>query len=87
MIGPLFVRSLRSIAPVLLALAAIAVMYAASIVYLYDPAVSESLVAMQEAMPELFAAFNMANVASTLLDFLINYLYGFLFTVLLTIYR
>lgn len=85
MIGPLFVRSLRSIAPVLLALAAIAVMYAASIVYLYDPAVSESLVAMREAMPELFAAFNMANVASTLLDFLINYLYGFLFTVLLIV--
>lgn len=85
MIAPLFIRSLRSLAPMLIALASIAVMYAASIVYLYDPAVSESLTAMQEAMPELFAAFNMANVASTLLDFLINYLYGFLLAALLIV--
>ena len=52
------------------ALVAVAVMYIAEVAYLYDPEVSESLALIQEAMPELFAAFGMANAASTLLDFL-----------------
>ncbi len=85
MIRALFVRSLRSVAIVMAILVVIAGMYIASVVYLYDPTVSESLAVMQEAMPELFAAFGMANAASTLLDFLINYLYGFLFTALLIV--
>lgn len=81
----LFVRSLRSVVLVMAILVVIAGAYIASVVYLYDPAVSESLAVMQAAMPELFAAFGMANAASTLLDFLINYLYGFLFTALLIV--
>lgn len=85
MIRALFARSLRSVAGVLAALVAVAVMYVAVVAYLYDPEVSESLALMQEAMPELFAAFGMANVASTLLDFLINYLYGFLLTAVLVV--
>ena len=85
MIPALLARSLRGVAPVLAALAAVAVMYVASVAYLYDPAVSESLALMQEAMPELFAAFNMTNAAATLLDFLVNYLYGFLLTIVLVI--
>ena len=85
MIHALFMRSLRSIAAVLGVLAAVAVMYIATVAYLYDPEVSESLALMQEAMPELFAAFGMANVASTLLDFLINYLYGFLLSAVLVV--
>lgn len=80
MIRALFTRSLRSVAAVLGVLTAVAVVYITTVAYLYDPEVSESLALMQEAMPELFAAFGMANVASTLLDFLINYLYGFLLT-------
>lgn len=86
MIRALFARSMRSLIVVIAVLVAVAVMYVASVVYLYDPSVSESLAIMQEAMPELFAAFGMANAASTLLDFLINYLYGFLFTALLIVF-
>lgn len=82
MIRALFTRSLRSVAVVLAVLVAVAVMYIAEVAYLYDPEVSESLALIQEAMPEFFAAFGMANAASTLLDFLINYLYGFLLTAL-----
>lgn len=85
MIPALFVRNMRSSAVVIVVLVSVALMYIASVVYLYDPAVSESLTAMQEAMPDLFAAFGMANTATTLLDFLINYLYGFLFTALLIV--
>lgn len=70
MIRALFTRSLRSVAVVLAVLVAVAVMYIAEVAYLYDPEVSESLALIQEAMPELFAAFGMANAASTLLDFL-----------------
>lgn len=84
-IRALFTRSLRSVAVVLAVLVAVAVMYIAEVAYLYDPEVSESLALIQEAMPELFAAFGMANAASTLLDFLINYLYGFLLTALLVV--
>lgn len=80
MILPLFRRSILSVAAVLAAICVFLIFYIASIVYLYDPSVSESLQQMQDAMPELFAAFDMANPTSTLCDFLLNYLYGFLFT-------
>lgn len=80
MILSLFRRSILSVAAVLAAICVFLIFYIASIVYLYDPSVSESLRQMQDAMPELFAAFGMANPTSTLCDFLLNYLYGFLFT-------
>ena len=35
---------------------------------------------MMASMPELFAAFGMATQATTLTDFMLNYLYGFLLT-------
>ncbi len=86
---PLLCRSLRSISAVVLAIAVVLVFYIGSVVYLYDPEVSESLRLMQEAMPELFAAFGMANPSDSLCDFLLNYLYGFMFAgalVLLAVY-
>lgn len=85
MSSALLARSLRASAAVLIALAAVIALYAVEVVYLYDPAVSESLALMQQALPELFEAFGMANPASTLLDFLINYLYGFLLTAALVL--
>lgn len=80
MIPPLFARSLRSVAAALAAIVAVLAFYVGTVVYLYDPEASESLLLMQEAMPELFAAFGMANASSSLCDFLLNYLYGFMFT-------
>lgn len=80
MILPLFNRSLRSLLAVIVAIVVVLVFYIGTVVYLYDPEVSESLQLMQEAMPELFAAFGMANASSSLCDFLLNYLYGFMFT-------
>ena len=85
MIPALLARSLRSVAVVLAALVAVAVLYIAEVVCLYDPEVSESLALMQEALPELFAAFGMANPSATLLDFLLNYLYGFLLTAVVAV--
>lgn len=79
MSAPLLGRSLRSLSAVVLAVAVVLVFYIGAVVYLYDPEVSESLRLMQEAMPELFAAFDMAHPSATLCDFLLNYLYGFMF--------
>lgn len=59
--------------------AAVLTMYSAIITGMYDPELGESLNLMMESMPELFAAFGMSDPGSTLVEFLINYLYGFLF--------
>ena len=80
MSATLFKRSLRSAAAVMAAIVVVLAFYIAMVAYLYDPEVSESIQLMQAAMPELFEAFGMANPSATLLDFLLNYLYGFLFT-------
>lgn len=57
-------------------------MYVSVIVAMFDPALGESLNMMAESMPELFSAFGMANVGSTLLEFVANYLFGFLLLVM-----
>ena len=53
-------------------------MYAGMIIAMYDPKLGDSLKMMAESMPQLFAAFGMLNVGSSLLEFVANYLYGFL---------
>lgn len=66
---------------ILLIFAAVLTMYTSMIVSMFDPELGESLNLMKESMPGLFAAFNMSSPGTTLLDFLLNYLYGFLFVV------
>lgn len=56
-------------------------MYAGIIISMYDPDMNSSLAIMAESMPEIFAAFGMMNVSTTLIDFITNYLYGFLLIV------
>ena len=56
-------------------------LYSSVIVAMYDPTLGESLHMMAEAMPQLFAAFGMSDPGVTLLDFLTNYLYGFILIV------
>lgn len=76
----LFAKELRANAFVAAIIAAVLAMYIGVIVSMFDPDLGASLDMMMESMPELFAAFGMANAATTLTDFLINYLYGFLLT-------
>lgn len=61
---------------------AVCAMYIAVIVAMFDPELGELMNQMAAAMPDLFAAFGMGAAAATLLDFLLNYLYGFLLLVL-----
>lgn len=78
MVWPLFWRELRSCALPVLVFACVLALYAGVVVGMYDPGLGASLELMRDAMPELFAAFGMADQGSTLLEFLVNYLYGFL---------
>lgn len=81
MVWSLFKRELRSCALPTLVIACVLALYAGVIVSMYDPSLGASLELMRDAMPELFAAFGMADQGSTLLEFLVNYLYGFLLVV------
>lgn len=53
--------------------------YGGMITMMFDPKMGDSLKAMADSMPDLFAAFGMLNVGTTLLEFVSGYLYGVLF--------
>ena len=78
----LFTKELRSYAIPTLVVTAILAMYIACIAYMYDPEIAQSLDDLMDIMPELYAAFGMANPTDSMLDFLLNYLFGFLFTLM-----
>ncbi|WP_346694991.1 ABC transporter permease subunit [Thermophilibacter mediterraneus] len=81
MILPLFRHELRSCLLPTAIIAAVVILYACVIIGMYDPELGESLALMRDAMPELFAAFGMADQGTTLLEFVVNYLHGFLLVV------
>lgn len=54
-------------------------LYITMIISMFDPALSKSIEAMRESMPEIFALVGMSAPGVTLLDFIVNYLFGFLF--------
>lgn len=78
---PLFKKELRTSWKMGLIFCVVLAMYTLMITAMYDPALGDSLAVMAQSMPELFAVFGMANAYTTLLGFLANYLYGFLFIV------
>lgn len=61
-------------------------MYSVMITMMFDPKLAESLQMMSKSMPQLFSAFGMANVGTTLLEFVTGYLYGILLTALPGVY-
>lgn len=79
---PLFVRESRAGWKMLLVFLAILAVYGSMVVALYDPETSASLAEIAEAMPDVFAAFGMAEMSTDLTEFLANYLYNFLFVAL-----
>lgn len=74
----LFGKELKANLFVSVVIAAVLAMYVTVIVSMFDPELGESLDLMMQSMPELFAAFGMATQGATLLDFMLNYFYGFL---------
>lgn len=75
-------KEIKSNYKILLIFLAILSIYCSMIVAMYDPKLGESLNMMAESMPHLFAAFGMMNPGLTLLDFISNYLYGFILIVI-----
>ncbi|MEO4054805.1 ABC transporter permease subunit [Solibacillus sp. CAU 1738] len=61
---------------------AVLMLYIISIVYMYNPEMSNTLNQLTESMPELMAAFGMSNFGDTIIEFLSTYLYGFLLLIL-----
>ena len=52
--------------------------YSVMITMMFDPKLGDSLRMMADSMPQMFAAFGMADVGTTLLEFVTGYLYGIL---------
>ena len=57
---------------------ALITLYGTVITLMFDPDIGQGMNELAKSMPELFAAFGMKDPGSTMLDFLINYLYGFI---------
>lgn len=79
MIGALFRKEMKSNWILLVIFLAVLSVYGGMITMMFDPKLGDSLRAMSESMPDLFAAFGMINVGTTLLEFVSGYLYGILF--------
>lgn len=79
---PLLRRELRANYKMILLFTAVITLYSTVIIAMYDPKLGASLNMMAESMPELFAAFGMTNAGATMLEFIINYLYGFILVVI-----
>lgn len=75
-------REWKANVKILLIFIAVVTMYGGVIVAMFDPLLGESLNLMAESMPQLFDAFGMSNPGATLLEFVGNYLYGFILLVI-----
>lgn len=80
MIRAVFARELRGSLGALAVVSASLACCAVAITSMFSPETARMLEDLKAAMPELYDAFGMGNDTSTLTGFLLNYLYGFLFT-------
>lgn len=74
----LFKKEIKTNWTLLVIFMAVLSMYAIMIVMMFDPKLGDSLKMMAESMPQIFEAFGMADVGTTLLEFISGYLYGML---------
>lgn len=79
---PLWKRELKANAAILFLFLGLVTMYGGIITAMYDPESGDMLHMMAESMPELFAAFGMSSSGTNLMEFLTNYLYGFILLVI-----
>ena len=86
MLSVLFKKEWKTNYKIFLLFIAVLTLYTSVIVAMFDPKLGESLNAMKESMPQIFAAFGMTDPGLSMLDFLTNYLYGFIFIVIPFIY-
>lgn len=77
----LYKREIKNSIKILIIFAAILTMYISIIISMYNPEMMELLENFNETMPEIMAAVGMNAGATSLLGFMINYLYGFILLV------
>lgn len=77
----LYRRELKGGLRLLAILAAVIALYVAVIVSMYDPQMMAMLDGFTRAMPQLMAAVGMRAGATSLLGFMVSYLYGFILLV------
>lgn len=75
---PLLKRNMASCVKPFLIIFAVLCMYTAVIIYMYNPEMSDMLNEYQKLMPQVMAAAGMRGIASTLLEWIQIYLYGFI---------
>ena len=74
----LYKREVKNSVKMLVIFGAVITMYVAIIISMYDPEMMASLDQFYELMPELMASVGMSAGATTLIGFMISYLYGFI---------
>lgn len=75
---PLYRREMKGSIRILLIFAAVITLYVSVIITMYDPKMMKTLDEFVEVMPELMSAVGMHAGATSLLGFMISYLYGFI---------
>ena len=74
----LYLREMKKSLKMLLIFAMILTMYVAIIISMYDPKLMATLDKFVEVMPQIMAAVGMSAGATSLMGFMISYLYGFI---------
>lgn len=74
----LYRRELKVSIKLLVIFAAVITLYVSIIISMYDPAMMTMLDGFVEVMPEIMAAVGMSAGATSLLGFMVSYLYGFI---------
>lgn len=77
----LYKREMKGSVKILLIFAAIVTLYVTIIISMYDPEMVETLDSFYEIMPEVMAAVGMSAGSTSLIGFMISYLYGFILLV------
>lgn len=75
---PMLKQNLKSCLVPFIIIFAFLVMYTTVIIYMYNPELAEMIEGYQAALPEMMAAFGMTGIASSLLEWIQIYLYGFI---------
>lgn len=78
MLWTLLKRDIKCCIKPFLIIFAVICMYTVIIIYMYEPEFSEVLKQYQEMMPQLMSAIGMTGAASSLLEWIQIYLYGFI---------
>lgn len=80
--GTLLAHDLRRSLPAAAAIFSVMALYTVCIVYMFNPDTARMLDELMAVMPDLYDAFGMGHDTTTLTGFVLNYLYGFILTLL-----